>query len=150
MLMLNHLEVFTWKTTFIKTRQIYSAVIRLKMTLEAFIWHQHDKEEKLSSMKWRLEVLQNQALRHVIDIFKKVNIKMLKVKTYIFSLHIHLNKLQNQATLRSRVNDRTQETQRACKIIRAYLLKTNQFISHSSIFKKMTFLNVSIHEEAKI
>ncbi len=52
-------------------------------------------------MKQRLETLQNQALHHVINIFKKVNIKMLKVETYTFLLHVHLNKLQNQVTLRS-------------------------------------------------
>ncbi len=117
---------------------------------EALIWHQRDKEEKLLSTEWWLEALQNQALYHVINIFQKVNIKMLKVETYTSSLHVHLNKLQNQTTLRSWFDDRTRETQWACKIIHAHLIETNQLISHSSTFKKMTFLNVSIHEEAKI
>ncbi len=45
-------------------------------------------------------------LHHVTDVFKKVNIEMLKVEMlkvemYISSLHVHLNKLQNQTTLRS-------------------------------------------------
>ncbi len=75
---------------------------------------------------------------------------MLKVETYTFLIHVHLNKLQNQVTLRSWINDKTQKTQWACKIIHAHLIKTNRLISHFSIFKKMTFLNVSIHEEAKI
>ena len=101
MLMLSWLEVFIWKVTFAKARQIYSVMIRLRMMFEALIWHQHDKKEELLSMKWRLETLQNQALRHVINVFRKMNIKMLKVETYIFSLHVHLNKLQNQVTLRS-------------------------------------------------
>ena len=77
---------------------------------EASIWHQRDKEEKLLSTEWWLEALQNQALYHVINIFQKVNIKMLKVETYTSSLHVHLNKLQNQTTLRSQVNNRMQET----------------------------------------
>ena len=101
-------------------------------------------------MKWRLETLQNQALHHVIDVFKKVNIETLKVETYTFLLHVHLNKLQNQVTLRSWINNRTQKIQWACKIIHAHLIKTNKLISRSSIFKKMTFLNASIREEAKI
>ncbi len=33
-------------------------------------------------MKWWLKTFQNQALHHVINIFKKVNIKMLKVEIY--------------------------------------------------------------------
>ncbi len=101
MLILSQLEVFIWRVTFAKARQIYSAMIRLKMTFKASIWHQRDKEEKLSSTKWRLETLQNQALHHVINVFRKVNIETLKVETYTFLLHVHLNKLQNQVTLRS-------------------------------------------------
>ncbi len=95
MLMLSWLKVFIWEVTFAKARQIYSVMIRLKMTFEASIWYQRNKEEKLLSMKWRLKTLQNQMLRHVIDVFRKVNIETLKVETYTFSLHIHLNKLQN-------------------------------------------------------
>ncbi len=86
----------------------------------------------------------------MINVFRKVNIETLKVETYTFSLHVHLNKLQNQVTLCSWINDRTQKTQWACKIIHAHLIKINRFISCSLIFKKMTFLNVSICKEAKI
>ncbi len=93
MLTLSRLEIFILETTFAKARQIYSVMIRSEMTFEALIWHQRNKEEELLSMKWRLETLQNQALYHVIDIFKKVNIETLKVETYTFSLHVHLNKL---------------------------------------------------------
>jgi len=150
MLMLSRLEIFIWEVTFAKARQIYSAMIRLKMTFEASVWHQRNKEEKLLSMKWRLETLQNQALHHVINIFRKVNIETLKVKTYTFSLHVHLNKLQNQVTLRSWINDRIQKTWWVCKIICAHLIKTNKLIFRFSIFKKITFLNASICKEAKI
>ncbi len=101
-------------------------------------------------MKWRLETLQNQALCHVINVFRKVNIKTLKVETYTFLLHVHLNKLQNQVTLRSWINDRTQKTQWACKIICAHLIEINRLIFRFSIFKKMMFLNILIHKEAKI
>ncbi len=114
-------------------------MIRLKMMFKALIWHQRNKEERLSSMKWRLETLQNQALHHVINVFRKVNIEMLKVETYTFSLHVHLNKLQNQVTLRSWINDRTQKTRWACKIICAHLIKINRLISCFSILKKWRF-----------
>ncbi len=63
------------------------------MTFEASIWHQRDKEEELLNMKWRLEDLQNQALYHMINIFKKVNTETLKAEIYTFSLYVHLNKL---------------------------------------------------------
>jgi len=34
-------------------------------------------------------------------VFKKVSIETLKIETYISSLHVHLNMLQNKVTLRS-------------------------------------------------
>ncbi len=37
MLMLSRLEIFIWEITFIKARQIYSAMIKLKMTFKALI-----------------------------------------------------------------------------------------------------------------
>ncbi len=117
---------------------------------EALIWYQCNKEERLSSMKWRLKTLQNQALHHMIDIFRKVNIETLKVETYTFLLHVHLNKLQNQVTLCSWINNRTQKTQWACKIIYAHVIKIYKLISYFLIFKKMMFQNISIHEKAKI
>ncbi len=139
MLMLSWLEIFIWEATFAKARQIYSAIIKSRMKFEASIWHQRNKEERLSSTKWRLETLQNQALCHVINVFRKVNIKTLKVEIYTFLLHVHLNKLQNQVTLRSWINDRTQKTWWACKIIHARLIKTNKLISRFLIFKKWCF-----------
>ncbi len=150
MLTLNRLEIFIWEATFAKARQIYSAMIRSRIMFKASVWHQRDKEERLLNMKWRLKTLQNQVLHHVINVFRKVNIETLKVETYTFLLHVHLNKLQNQVTLRSWINDKTQKTWWACKIIHAHLIETNRLISHFSIFKKMTFLNALIHEEAKI
>jgi hypothetical protein len=69
---------------------------------------------------------------------------------YTSSLHVHLNKLQNQITLRSQVNDRTQKTQWACKLIHARLLRINHNVSCSLIIKKTTLLNAFIHEGAKI
>jgi len=40
-------------------------------------------------------------LHHIKNVFKKVNIETLKIEIYTFSLHIYLNKLQNQITLYS-------------------------------------------------
>ncbi len=75
MLMLSWLEIFIWRVTFAKARQIYSAMIRLRIMFKASVWHQRDKKKRLLSTKWRLETLQNQALHHVINVFRKVNIE---------------------------------------------------------------------------
>jgi len=150
MLTLSHLEVFTWKAIFTKARQVYSAVVRSEIAFEASVWHQRDKKDELSSKERRLETLQNQTLRHVAEVFKRVSIETLEAETYTSSLHVHLNMLQNKITLHSRVNDRTQEIRQACELIRARLTRVNRVISRSLVSKKIVLLNVFIQEDAKI
>jgi len=150
MLTLSCLEVFTWRVIFTKARQVYSAVVRSEIAFEASVWHQRDKKDELLSKERRLETLQNQTLHHVAKAFKRVNIETLKTETYMSSLHIHLNMLQNKITLHSWVNDQTQEIKQACKLIHAHLTKVNRVISRSLVIKKIVLLNVFIQEDAKI
>ncbi len=150
MLALSHLEVFTWETIFTKARQVYSAVIRSEIAFKASIWHQRDKEKELSDKKCRLKTLQNQTLHHVAEAFKRVSIETLKIEMYISSLHVHLNMLQNKVILRSWVNDRTQETKWACKLICVWLMKINHLISRFSVIKKIMLLNTFIQKDARM
>ncbi len=150
MLTLSHLEVFTWEAIFTKVRQVYSAVVRSEIAFEASVWHQRDKKDELLSKECRLETLQNQTLHHVAEVFKRVNIKTLETETYISSLHVHLNMLQNKITLHSWVNDQTQEVRQACKLIRAHLTRVNRVISRLLVIKKIVLLNVFIQEDVKI
>ncbi len=150
MLALSRLEIFTWETIFTKAKQVYSAVMRSEIAFEASVWHQRDKEKELSGKKCRLETLQNQILRHVAKAFKRVSIETLEIKMYISSLHVHLNMLQNKVTLRSRVNDRTQETRWACKLIRVQLTEINRLTSRFSVIKKIVLLNTAIQEGTRM
>ncbi len=150
MLALSHLKIFTWEAIFTKARQVYSAVVKSEITFEASVWYQRDKEKELSDKKCRLETLQNQILHHVAEMFKKVSIETLKIEMYTSSLHVHLNMLQNKVTLRSRVNDRTQETRWACKFIRAQLMKINHLTFHFSVIKKIMLLNTFIQEDTRM
>ncbi len=150
MLTLSCLEVFTWEAILTKARQVYSAVVRSEIAFEASIWYQRDKKDELSSKECRLETLQNQTLHHVAEVFKRVNIETLETETYMSSLHVHLNMLQNKITLHSQVNDQTQEIRQACKLIRVHLTRVNRVISRSLVIKKIILLNVFIQEDAKI
>ncbi len=69
---------------------------------------------------------------------------------YTSSLHVHLNMLQNKVTLRSQVNDKTQETKWACKLIRAQLMRINHLIFRFSVIKKIVLLNTFIQENARM
>ncbi len=150
MLTLSHLEVFTWEAIFTKARQVYSAVVRSEIAFETSVWHQRDKKDELLNKECKLETLQNQTLCHVAKAFKRVNIKTLEAETYMSSLHVHLNMLQNKITLHSWVNDWTQEIRQACKLICAHLTKVDRVISRSLVIKKIVLLNVFIQEDAKI
>ncbi len=150
MLTLSHLKVFTWETIFTKVRQVYSAVVRSEIAFEASVWHQRDKKDKLSSKECRLETLQNQILCHVAKAFKRVNIETLETETYMSSLHVHLNMLQNKITLHSWINDQMQEIRQACKLIHVHLTRVNCVISRLLVIKKIVLLNVFIQEDVKI
>ncbi len=141
MLALSWFKVFTWETIFTKARQIYSAVVRSKIAFEALIWHQREKERKLSDKECKLKTLQNQTLCHVAKIFKRVSIETLKAEMYTSSLHVHLNMLQDKIMLRSQVNDHMQKIRQACKLIHVHLMNINYIISHFFIIKKVTLLN---------
>jgi len=124
--------------------------VRSEIAFKASVWHQHDKEKELSNKKCRLETLQNQTLHYVAEAFKRVSIKTLKIKMYISLLHVHLNMLQNKVTLRSWINDRTQEIRWACELICAQLMKINHFIFHFFVIKKIVLLNTFIQEDARM
>ena len=81
MLALSRLGASMWGATFAKARQVYSAMVRSGITFGASVWHQRGKEGGLSGMERRLEALQNQALRHVADVFKKVKFETLEAET---------------------------------------------------------------------
>ncbi len=150
MLTLSHLEVFTWRVIFTKAKQVYSAVMRSEIAFKASVWHQRDKKDELLSKECRLETLQNQTLHHVAEAFKRVNIETLKTETYMNSLHVHLNMLQNKIALHSWINDWTQEIRQACELIHVRLIRVNHVISRSFIIKKIVLLNVFIQEDVKI
>jgi len=82
--------------------------------------------------------------------FKRVSIETLKAEMYTSSLHVHLNMLQDKITLRSQVNNCTQKIRQAYELIRACLMSVNRIISRFLVIKKVTLLNNSIREGAKI
>ncbi len=129
---------------------MYSAVVKSEIAFKASIWHQRDKEKELSDKKYRLETLQNQTLHHVAEVFKRISIEMLKIEMYTSSLHVYLNMLQNKVTLRSWVDDRTQETRWACKFIHIQLMRINRLIFCFSVIKKIVLLNTFIQEDTRM
>lgn len=127
MLALSAIGASTWGATFTKARQIYTAVVRPTLTYGAPTWHQHTADGTLKGKERRLEALQNQGLRHISGAFKKTSTETLESETYIQPIGIYINRLQNRATLRARVQGHTQATRiRADKIRNSLRLNTQR------------------------
>ena len=105
--------IFTWKTFFIKAKQIYSTMIHPIMIYALTIWHEPiSKLNKNPNNKFF--VTQNKCLRMIINAFKTISIWILKTKTVVLSLNIHLNKLQAEVRMRLRDSNRSQQIKAAC------------------------------------
>ena len=62
------------------------------MTYALKIWHKSTNKLK-NGFDEKLLITQNKCLKTVIDIFKIISIRVLKMKTHMFLLIIQLNKL---------------------------------------------------------
>jgi len=74
------------------TNFIYLFLVRQKFTYGSTIWYKRIKHGELVNKKRRLKTLQNQTLKNITKVFKKVNTKTLKAEIYIPLIHIVFNK----------------------------------------------------------
>ena len=105
--------IFTWKAFFIKTKQIYSAMIRPAMIYVLTIWH--EPINKLNeNPNDKFLVTQNKCLRMITNAFKTIPIWILKTKMIVSSFNVHLNRLQAEIRMRLRNSDRSQQIRAVC------------------------------------
>ena len=108
-LTLRRLGAFIQKVIFVKTKQIYTIVIRPAIIYGAVAQYFKIKNEEPKVREKKLKILQNQALRNITEAFKKVNTETLKAEIYVSLIYIILNKLQDQAILRIRITNKTRK-----------------------------------------
>jgi hypothetical protein len=114
------ISALIWRIIFSKSRVVYIFVIRSIIIYVSSIWHMFKK--KRTSINEKLTMLQNKCLRIVTDVFRVTLISVLKVKTYIISMNIHLNQLQTQTRFRLRIELCATFITDSCKAI-AYKLR---------------------------
>ena len=86
----------TWGATFVRARQVYTAVVHPAMTYGSSVWHT-PKDVKKSYSTEKLAVLQNKCLQTIAGAFKATPILVLEAETFIAPIDIHLDQLQVKA-----------------------------------------------------
>ena len=104
--------ILTWKTFFIKIKQIYLIIICLIIIYTLTIWHEFiNKLNKNPNNKFF--IIQNKYLCIIINVFKTISIQILK-KTIILLFNVHLNKLQTKTRMWLKNSDCSQQIKVAC------------------------------------
>jgi hypothetical protein len=83
------LSIFIWKAIFRKIRMLYIFVVRSILTYDVFVWFM--LKNKKSKMINKLAIIQNRCLRNIFESFWIISISILKVKTHVVFIDLHLN-----------------------------------------------------------
>ena len=114
---LTKISTSTWGATFLKARQVYTAVVRPAMTYGSTIWHMPKEIQKSNVISNKLAVIQNKCLRNIAGAFKATPIAVLKAETFIASIDIHFDQLQAQTRQRLCQNGQKSFITNACNKI---------------------------------
>jgi hypothetical protein len=83
----------TWGASFLRARQVYSAVVRPAMTYGAAAWHTPTKSpnRKAQGMAAKLERIQNKCLRIVAGAYRATPIRSLETETFTPPIDLYLD-----------------------------------------------------------
>jgi hypothetical protein len=91
-MILTKLSIFIWEAIFRKIRMLYLFVVRFVFIYDVFVWHM--LKNKKSKMINKLAIIQNRCLRNIFESFRITSISILKAKTHVVFIDLHLNQLQ--------------------------------------------------------
>jgi len=79
--------------SFVRSRQLYSSIVRSSMTYAAPIWHQPAPSiAKAAGPATNLRTIQIKCLRTIVGAYKATPIKSLKTETFIPLIYLYLDK----------------------------------------------------------
>src|SRR3981189_3068506 len=83
----------TWGASFLRARQVYSAVVRPALAYRAAVWHTPTKRPngKAQGLAAKLEKIQNKCLRVVAGAYRATPIRSLEVETCTPPLDLYLD-----------------------------------------------------------
>jgi hypothetical protein len=95
MLIFSRLIAFTWDAYFARARLIYSSIIKFAITYESSIWYAlHERSNSVNATTTQFMKMQKIVSRIVSKSFRVTSLKILKKKTYIQLIHLHLSHMQ--------------------------------------------------------
>jgi hypothetical protein len=128
-MILNKISTSTWDVIFSKTRVLNIFVVRSILIYETAMWY--TLKEKKTEIVNKLTIIQNRFLRIIFETFKITVVSVLKAKTHITSMNIHLNQFQALTRYRMRVADISTIIFKTCRTIESKLQKqTNKRKKH--------------------
>jgi peroxiredoxin family protein len=108
-MILSRLTTFTWTTCFAHARLIYLSIVKLAIIYDNFVWYaSHKRSNNVSATTTQFMKIQKVVLRIVFEDSRVTSLKILKEKTHVQFIHLHLSHLQ--VTIRDWLNKHEHRT----------------------------------------
>jgi hypothetical protein len=113
---LTRISASTWGATFVRSRLIYSSVVRPQLAYGASSWHS-PTVSKAKGVTAKLQLIQNKCLRTVAGAYRATPIAMLETETYTPPLDLYLD--SRVAAFQTQLQESLvyQQIQKACQVI---------------------------------
>jgi hypothetical protein len=110
----------TWGASFVRARQIYTAVVRPTMSYGAEVWYDPD-DARVGRNKqiYPLQVIQNKCLRTITGAYKTTNIQVLEHEAGIAPLDLQLESVAVAHAIRSKDTARERVVTGACDEVKS-------------------------------
>ena len=90
----NMIEDFMWNISLIINWQKYIVIKKLVIVHDVVVWYTSSNiKNSRKEIVFKFKVIQEKILRRVIDVYKTIATKTLKMKTYVSFINVHLKKL---------------------------------------------------------
>ncbi len=126
-LIFSRLIAFTWKACFSRIKFIYSTIIRSIIIYDFIIWHaSHERSNSVVVATKKLIRLQQQNLRLINDNFKTISMQILKTKTHVQLIQLHMTRLQIFFKQRMKKHKHDELIENFCRQIKHRLFETRR------------------------
>lgn len=135
---LTRLTASTWGASFVRSRQIYSSIIRPQLAYGAALWHTPTLGNKAKGVTAKLQTVQNKCLRTIAGAYRATPVVLLETETFTPPIDLYLDSRIAAFQQRLQNSPIYQQIQVACKwIVRRLKLRTKQKIPTAGQKRKL-------------
>ncbi len=142
------ITIFTWEACFVRARIVYNAVIKSAITFDSSVWYaSYERSNNIDVTTKAITKIQHNCLRIINEGFKATLIEILKTKTKMILIQLHITKLQINIKSRLEQHEHDVIIKNRCEKIKRRLTRTRDRRTHnanntSKIKKKKWFRNI--------